>query len=507
MTRRGPVVAGLMLSTALAAMDATIVATAVPAIVRDLGSFSLFPWVIAVYMLTQAVCTPIYGRLADVYGRKPMLLVGAGIFLAGSLFAGVAWSMPALIVARALQGVGAGAIQPITQTIAGDIYPLAQRGRISALISTVWGGAALLGPALGGLLSEFGLWRWIFLLNLPVGIAALTMVTVFLHESVERRPHRLDLLGTALLSVGVVVVMIGLQESLWWAVPVGLVSLVAFFRWEHRAAEPIVPPWIWRDRMLLGAFLGSAVVGAVLIAPSLYLPTYAQGLLGASAVAAGFALATQSIGWPLAAALADRLYLRYGFRDTALAGLALIVVSSVMFVLLTPDSPLVYAGACSFVNGFGLGLLSVSCVVGAQSVVGWERRGVVTGGVVFFRSAGSAVGTAVFAAVAGASMLSGGTVSSVDQVAAALDGPQARAARAALASAVHHVFLAMLAVAVLGVLAVLVMPRRREPLADAASADSDPAGSDPAGSDPADAGAGGGGPAGEGASAEGRPTG
>ncbi|MEV7012864.1 MFS transporter [Streptosporangium sp. NPDC051022] len=460
MTRRGPVVAGLMLSMALAAMDATIVATAVPAIVRDLGSFSLFPWVIAIYMLTQAVCTPVYGRLADVYGRKPMLLIGASIFLAGSLVAGFAWSMPALIAARALQGVGAGAIQPITQTIAADIYPLAQRGRISALMSTVWGGAALFGPALGGLLSEFGLWRWIFLLNLPVGIAALAMVTVFLRESVERRPrHRLDLLGTVLMAAGVVAVMTGLQESAWWAVLLGLALLVAFFAWERRAAEPIVPPWIWRDRMLLGAFLGSGVIGIVLIAPALYLPTFAQGVLGAGAVAAGFALAAQSIGWPLAAASAHRIYLRYGFRNTAFAGLVLIAVSAVMFMLLTPASPVAYAAACAFVNGSGLGFFSISCLVGAQSVVGWERRGVVTGGVVFFRIAGGAVGTAVFAAVANASLLSSGAVASVDDVAESLNGPRAQAVRTALAAAVHNVFLAMAVMVALGVLAVLVMPR------------------------------------------------
>ncbi|MER7205460.1 MFS transporter [Streptosporangium sp. NPDC000239] len=469
MTRRGPVVAGLMLSTALAAMDATIVATAVPAIVRDLGAFSLFPWVIAVYMLAQAVCTPIYGGLADVYGRKPMLLVGAATFLAGSLLAGVAWSMPVLIVARAVQGIGAGAILPITQTIAGDLYPLAQRGRISALMSTVWGGSALLGPALGGLLSEFGLWRWVFLLNLPIGVAALAMVTVFLRESVERRPHRLDLFGTALLAAGVVTVMIGLQETVWWLIAPGLALLAAFLRWERHAAEPVVPPWVWRDRMLLGSFLGSALVGVVLIAPALYLPTYAQGVLGVGAVAAGFALATQSIGWPLAAGLADRLYLRYGFRATALAGMVLVVVSAVMFTLLGPASPLVYAGLCAFVNGAGLGLVSVSCLVGAQSVVGWERRGVVTGGVVFFRSAGSAVGTAVFAAVASLSLLSSGSVGSVDDVAAALDGPGAQAARSALAFAVHHVFLAMTVVVVLGVPAVLVMPRRGRPLSETLS--------------------------------------
>ncbi|ACZ90255.1 MFS transporter [Streptosporangium roseum] len=462
MTRRGPIVAGLMLSTALAAMDGTIVATAVPAIVRDLGSFSLFPWVLAAYMLAQAVFTPIYGRLADVYGRKPVLLAGASIFLAGSLLAGVAWSMPALIVARAVQGVGAGAIQPITQTIAGDLYPLARRGRISALLSTVWGVSALLGPALGGLLSEFGLWRWIFLLNLPVGIAALVMITVFLRESVERRPGRLDLLGGALLCAGVVAVMTGLQSSDWRAVLAGLALLAAFLRWERHVPEPVIPPWIWRDRALLGSFLGSAAVGMVLIAPTLYLPVYAQTVLGAGAVAAGAVLAVQSIGWPLAAAGAHRLYMRYGFRDTALAGLALIVVSTVMFALLTPASPLVYAGACAFVNGAGLGLVSVSCLVGAQSMVGWERRGAVTGGVVFFRIAGGAIGTAVFAAVANASLLSSGAVASVDEVGGALDLAAGEAVRAALAAAVHHVFLTMIVVAVLGVLAVLVMPSRRE---------------------------------------------
>lgn len=460
MTRRGPVVAGLMLSVALAAMDATIVATAVPAIVGDLGSFSLFPWVIAVYMLAQAVFTPIYGRLADVYGRRPMLLTGTTIFMLGSLLAGLSGSMPVLIAARALQGVGAGAIQPITQTIAADIYPLAQRGRISALLSTVWGTAALLGPLLGGLLSELGLWRWIFLLNLPVGVAAVAMVTVFLREPVGRRPHRLDVLGTTLLGAGVVAVMTGLQDATWWAVLLGLALLAAFLRWERRAAEPVVPPWIWRDRFLLGAFLGSGTVGMAMIAPALYLPTYAQGVLGAGAVAAGFALAVQALGWPLAAGLADRLYLRYGFRATALAGLVLVAVSAVMYVALTPSSSLAYAGACSFVNGFGLGLLSVSCLVGAQSVVGWERRGVVTGGVMFFRIAGGAVGAALFAAVANASVRSSGTVASVDEVAAALDGPRARAARAALAAAVHHVFLAMGVVVLLGVLAVVVMPRR-----------------------------------------------
>lgn len=460
-TRRGPVTAAIMMAMALAAIDGTIVATAVPAIVRDLGSFSLFPWVISGYMLAQAVCTPIYGRLADIYGRKPMLATGMAIFLLGSVLAAVATTMPMLIVARVVQGVGAGAIQSIVQVVAADLYPLEERGRISGLLSSVWGVSALLGPLVGGLLSELASWRLIFWLNVPVGVAAITAIVAFLHEDFERKPARVDVLGAALLVTGVVAVMLGLQESAWWAIAGGLAVLVAFAWWERRAAEPLIPPWIWKDRVLLGSFLGSAIVGMVLVGPTVYLPTYAQGVLGAGAVAAGFALAVQSIGWPISVSMSARLYLRYGFRDTALAGLSLILVSALLFAGMGQDSSLLYAGVCAFVNGSGLGLVSVSMLVGAQNTVGWERRGVVTGGVVFFRIGGGAIGAAILAAVANTSLanrLDGRA--SVDEAVRALRDDSTGAIKTALADAVHNVFLVMIVMAVLGVAAVLVIPRR-----------------------------------------------
>ncbi|GII90547.1 MDR family MFS transporter [Sinosporangium siamense] len=461
---RGPVVAGLMLTMALAAVDATIVATAVPSIVRDLGSFSLFPWVIAAYMLTQAVFTPIYGRLADVYGRKPLLLIGMGIFLAGSLFAGFAWNMHMLILARVLQGIGAGGIQPITQVLAGDLYPLRERGRINALFSTVWGASALLGPALGGILSESISWRWIFLINLPIGLAAVVVIALRLSETVERRHHKLDILGTVLLTTGVLAVMLGLQETSYGTALAGVVLLAAFGWWETRAAEPLIPPWVWRDRVLLGSFLGSLLVGMILIGPAVYLPTFAQGVLGAGAIVAGFVLAVQSIGWPIAGALSARLYMRIGFRDTALTGLALIAVSAVMFTQLTAASSVVYAAVCTFINGAGLGLLSISVLVAAQAVVGHEHRGVVTGGVVFFRIAGGAVGASLLAAVANGTLADRlGGAGSVDDTIRALENGGDETVRLALAGAVHNAFLAMLIFVVAGFFAVAVMPRRFTP--------------------------------------------
>ncbi len=452
-----------MLAMALAAVDGTIVATAVPSIVRDLGSFSLFPWVISGYMLSQAVCTPIYGRLSDLYGRKPMLAAGMTIFLVGSLLAGAATGMPMLIAARVVQGVGAGAIQSIVQVVAADLYPLKERGRISALLSSVWGMSALIGPAIGGLLSELVSWRWIFYLNLPLGAAAILVIVVFLDERVERRKVRLDLVGSLLLATGVVAVLLGLQDLRWWTIAAGAAVLALFALWETRVPEPLIPPWIWRDRFLLGSFLSSAVVGMVLAGPTAYLPTYAQGVLGAGAVAAGFALAVQSIGWPLSVSLSARLYMRYGFRDTALTGLSLIAVSSVLFTLMTASSPILYAGICAFINGAGLGLVSVSMLVGAQNQVGWDRRGVVTGGAVFFRVAGSALGTTILAAVANATLatrLDG--LASVDTAAQALQrgGPDAEPVRQALSAAVHNVFLGMVAMTVLGLATILIMPRR-----------------------------------------------
>jgi EmrB/QacA subfamily drug resistance transporter len=479
------VLVSVMLGTGLVALDSTIIATAVPSVVRDLGGFAHYPWLFSIYLLTQAVTVPIYGKLADVIGRKPVILVGICVFIVGSVLCGAAWSMLSLIIFRAVQGIGAGAIQPISMTIIGDIYSVEERARVQGYLAGVWGIASVVGPTLGGVFSEFISWRWIFFVNIPLGLLAFGMLAKRFAERVERREHKVDYLGATLLMIGCSLLILGLLEggNAWaWGSPqsiaifaVGVALVVGFVLVERRAEEPVLPLWVFRDRTLVSGVSVSLVVGVVLIGLSSYVPNFAQGVLGASALIAGFVLGAMTLGWPLAASLSGRVYLRIGFRTTMLVGAVVLVVGSIITALLPRDVQLiVIAGAC-FVIGAGLGLSSSPSVVAVQSAVDWQRRGVATGTVIFFRSVGSAVGAALFGAIANTTLadrfaaapeqfrgqLSGGA----DEVDVVLSKPNQPPqlvdyVRSALYDATHRVFIAIAVVAVLGVLAVLIMPRR-----------------------------------------------
>jgi len=454
---RGAVVAALMMTVGLAAIDATIVATAVPQIVADLGGFSLFPWIFSIYLLTNAVTVPIYGRLSDVFGRKPVLLVGVGGFLLGSVLCALAWSMPALIVFRGVQGLAAGAIIPTTTTIVGDLYEPAERGRVQGYISSVWGMSAIIGPALGGFFAQYWTWRGIFWLNLPIGVAAAWLIRRNLHERVERRVHRIDYAGAVTLTVSCSLLILALLEggvSWAWSSTTSIalfataaVLLVAFVQIERKVAEPILPLWIFRHRALVAANLVGLAIGALLIGQSSYVPTYAQRVVGVGAVVAGFAMAAMTIGWPVAATLAPRVYLRVDFKRTALLGGGFAVAGSLLLALFVGAGSGVWRVAvASFVLGVGLGFSSVSTVVAVQSVVGWGQRGVVTGSNMFIRTLGSAVGIAVFGSIANGRLA------------------HRRQTPEAIFHAVHAVFWALVAVAVLGVASQLLLPRRITPL-------------------------------------------
>jgi len=454
-SERGPVLIALMLCTGLVALDSTIIATAVPSIVADLGGFAQFPWLFSTYLLAQAVSVPLYGKVSDIVGRKPVMLAGIGLFLLGSILCGVAWSMPALIVFRAVQGLGAGAVLPMSMTIAGDIYTLAERAKAQGYLASVWGISAVIGPTLGGVFSEYLSWRWIFAVNIPLCLIAAVTLRRRFAEHVVRREHTIDRAGAVLLTAGSTLLVLGLLEGgqAWAWVSVtsagvlgaAVLLLVGFVAVQQRAVEPVLPLWVFRRRLLVVTSLISALVGAVLLGLTSYVPTFVQTVLGRGPIVAGFALATLTIGWPLAAAQAGRLYLRLGFRTTALLGGVLAVAGTGSVATLSASTAVWQVAAYCFLVGLGMGLVASPTLIAAQSSVGWSERGVVTATNMFSRSLGSAVGIALFGAVVNAAVRSGAAMPSGAEVAAGS----------------HQVFLVVAVLAVVMTLAALALPGRR----------------------------------------------
>jgi multidrug resistance protein len=325
---RGKVLMSLMLTTGLIAVDATILATAVPSVVKELGEFEQFPWLFSVYLLAQAVSVPIYSKLADTIGRKPIILVGVGLFLLGSVLAGLAWNMTSLIVFRVVQGLGAGATAPMAMTIVGDIYTVAERALVQGYIASVWAVASVVGPALGGIFSQFTSWRWIFLVNIPLCLLAGWALARFYRENVERRHHTIDYLGAGLLTVGLTAVILALLEGgnawswLSWqsltSFGIGIAALVAFVPAERRAAEPVLDLAVVRRPLIMTTTAISLGVGALLIGVTSFVPTYLENALGVVPLISGVAVAALTLGWPLSASMAGRLYLRFGYRGGGL---------------------------------------------------------------------------------------------------------------------------------------------------------------------------------------------
>jgi EmrB/QacA subfamily drug resistance transporter len=409
-SERGPVLLSLMVSTGLIAIDTTILATAVPTIVDELGGFASFPWLFSIYVLAQAVSVPIYAKLADTVGRKPMILIGIGLFLLGSVLCGFAWSMPALIAFRAVQGLGAGAIQPMAITIASDIYTLEERAKTQGYLASVWAISAVVGPTLGGVFSTFGIWRWIFFINIPLGLLAAFLLIRDFHEKIEKRKHRVDYAGAAILTAAMSLIILAVLEggqawawNSWQSVGsfiVGGALLTAFVFVERRAAEPILPLWVLSRRLLLSTSLISLCSGALIIGLTSYVPTFLEGSLGTPPILAGLALASLTIGWPIAASYSGRWYLRYGFKRTVLVGMIVAIVGTVLILAFAATPSVLFVALACFVIGLGMGTSVTPALIAAQSSVPWNERGVVTGTNMFFRSIGSAVGVAIFGAVA-----------------------------------------------------------------------------------------------------------
>ncbi|MGW0731578.1 MFS transporter [Streptomyces sp. NPDC002851] len=486
--RRGPVVAALMLAMALAALDSTIIATAIPQIVGDLGGFAVFSWLFSGYLLAVTVTLPVYGKLSDTFGRKPVLLTGIVVFLVGSLLCAGAWDMASLIAFRIVQGLGGGAIQGTVQTLAADLYPLKERPRIQAKLSTVWAVSSVAGPAVGGLLAGYADWRWIFLINLPVGGVALWLIGRHLREpsggarrTSSPRP-RIDWAGAlCVFATGGAVLTALVQGGVawpWLSVPslalfgAGGVLAAVTVVVERRAAEPIIPGWVWRRRTNAAVNLALGALGLLMVAPTAFLPTYAQSVLQLGPVAAGFVLSVMTLSWPVSAAFSQHVYRRIGFRNSAMTGIAAAALVLLAFQFLPYPGVAWQPALLMLLLGAALGLFQLPLIVGVQSTVDWEERGTTTASVLFCRQIGQTVGAALFGAVANGVLAARiGGAGDLDSVARTLDGgalahraAEAERLRRAVDAAVDAVYLGAACAAGLAFLVLLFVAPRRFPV-------------------------------------------
>ncbi|GCF09919.1 MDR family MFS transporter [Dictyobacter arantiisoli] len=408
------VTAALMLGMALAALDTTIVGTALPSIVGKLGGITLYSWVFSIYLLTSTTTVPIYGKLADLYGRKPLFLFGATLFLIGSAASGAAQSMEQLIIFRAIQGLGAGAVLPIVLTIIGDIFTLEERARVQGLFSGVWGLSSVVGPFVGGLIVDNFSWRWVFFINIPFGLLSMLLLIFTLKETVERKKHHLDYLGTITLTGSIVSLLFALlQGGTSWAwvsfqsiglFVAALILFVFFIATEQRAAEPILPLELFKNRLITISSIGGVVLGVLMFGVTSYVPLFVQGVKGGSATSAGITLGPLLLAWPIAATISGKIVIRYGYRITAVLGMLAAAVGIVMTALFTPQTGLPFIIAAMACIGAGLGFASSVFILSVQNAVPWNLRGVATATTQFFRTMGGTIGVAVMGTILNAQM-------------------------------------------------------------------------------------------------------
>ncbi|HLI22689.1 MAG TPA: MFS transporter [Stellaceae bacterium] len=387
-------------------MEGTVVATAMPTIISHLGGFDLFSWVFSGYFLAQGVTIPIYGRLADLYGRKRVLFFGLIVFVLGTTACGFAPNMLLLVTFRVVQGIGAGAVQPINQTLIGDLYAPAQRAKMAGFFSSIWGIAAIVGPVLGAFVIAVAAWNWVFWITVPIAAIGFALLAFALHERIEKRRHRIDYLGALLMALGIGLFLYTLIEAHHLAlstflllVIVAIAIMATLIVHERRAPEPILPLTLWRNRVILSGAVACFGVGCVVMASTTFLPAYVQGIMGESPVIAGYCLAISSVTWIAGSWGGGKIMLSTSYRAATMVGGIFLVIGIAMLIALKPSSGPLWAATGVGLVGIGMGLNQNTYTVAAQSVVDWSQRGTATAIISLMRMLGQTVGTAIYGAV------------------------------------------------------------------------------------------------------------
>jgi len=404
--RRRWIISACCVAIFMVSVESSIVATALPAIVAGVGGFEYISWVFAAYLLSQAVAIPIYGRLADLWGRKWLLIASTGVFLVGTLLCSAAWGMIPLVLFRFLQGLGGGGLQPLAFTIIGDLYTPIERVKIQGNLNAIWGASALTGPLIGAFLTASLGWRSVFWINLLPGAAMILILAMTFRERRIVRPHRIDYLGALLLVIGVGSLLLTLIQFAQLSpnviaglLAVAAVTLAALTHWERRVREPIVALELWRNPLVSTANFGSLALGMVMMGVIVFIPPYVQGVMGRSAVVSGFTLVSQSLGWTVVGAFAGRLLTHVTYRSMAIAGGVLLVIGALLLTALDPARGPLWAFISGAFIGFGIGFGNTTFLVAAQNAVAWNQRGAATSANMFMRMVGSALGAAILGGV------------------------------------------------------------------------------------------------------------
>ncbi len=468
--RRWAVTAGVMTGMLLAALEGTVVGTAMPTIVAALGGLAHYSWVVSAYLLASTVTVPLWGKLSDLFGRRPMFQIGIGVFLVGSLACGAAQSMTQLILARALQGIGAGALVPLAMTIVGDIFTLEERAKMQGLFSGVWGVSSVVGPLLGGFITDQLSWRWVFYINLPVGIAAAAIIGLALVEQKREERPIIDYAGAFVLTAAVTLLLLVVSaEHLFTPrnAVLGLITAVLFAVFvvvERRAADPVVPFALFRNRVVAVAIIVGFLAGIGMFAAITFVPLLAQGVLGASATAAGTFLTPLMLSWVFSSIIGGRLLIRVGSRVLVIVGLLLMFAGFAAMATFTRTTPrMLLMGELIFI-GAGLGLTMLTLLIASQHSVGREQLGITTSLNQFSRSIGGTVGVAILGAflTAGLAEFSANPNALVNADArAAIPAVELVALQGALEGSLRTIFMVCAIVVVIALAAAVTLPGRR----------------------------------------------